>query len=380
MLRHALEIIALLGTFSGLSYYLLCLWSAREFRRQSKAPAARFLPPVSVLKPVRGLDPEAYENLRSHCIQDYPHYEILFGVASANDPAVPVIERLIREFPNQPIQLVLCPKNLGSNAKVGNLIQMLPLAQHEYLVVSDSDVRVPPDYLRQVMAPLANPKVGMVTCLYRGVPARTLGSRLEAIGISTEFDASVLAARQVEGIHFALGATLAFSRKALEVAGGFEPLVDYLADDFHLGRRIAAAGYEVVLSDCAVENYLPDYSLGDFLRHQLRWERTKRHARPRGYAGLVLTFALPWAILALVAGRGTVWHWCLLGLALGLRLCVALAVGLGVVRDRRVLRDLWLIPLRDFIAVLVWIGSYAGRRVAWRGDEFVLERGKLRPA
>ena len=380
MLRHLLEIIALIGTFSGLSYCLLCLWSARKFRRQHTAPAARFFPPLTVLKPVRGLDPEAYENLRSHCLQDYPHYEIIFGVASADDPAVPVIERLILEFPHQAIRLVLCPKNLGSNAKVSNLIQMLPLAQHAYLVLSDSDVRVPRDYLRQVMAPLASPKVGMVTCLYRGVPTRTLGSRLEAIGISTEFDASVLAARQVEGIHFGLGATLAFSRQALEAAGGFEPLVDYLADDFHLGRRISAAGYEVVLSDCVVENYLPDYSLADFLRHQLRWERTKRHARPRGYAGLVLTFALPWATLALLAGHGTMWHWSLLGLALGLRLLVALGVGLGVVQDRRMLRDLWLLPLRDFITLLVWIGSYAGRRVAWRGDEFVLDRGKLRPA
>jgi len=383
MLRLALEIIALFLTLSGLGYYLLCLWSVRSFRRPAaagKGLAAHFSPPVSILKPMRGLDPEAYENLRSHCQQDYPHYEIIFGVADANDPAVPVIERLIRDFPERTIRLVVCPKKLGSNSKVSKLIQMLPLAQHEFLVVNDSDIRVPPDYLRRVMAPLATPRVGMVTCPYRAVPGRTLGSRLEAIGISTEFHAGVLVARKLEGIHFGLGATLAFSRKALDAIGGFEPLADYLADDFILGQRIAAAGLRVVLSDCVVDNYLPNYSLGGFLRHQLRWGRTTRHSRPRGYAGLVVTFALPWAVLAVIAWRGTFWVWGLLGVALLLRLWVALAVGLGVVGDRRALRDLWLVPLRDLIGLLVWVGSYTGSRVAWRGEEFILESGKLRSA
>jgi ceramide glucosyltransferase len=412
-MRLTLEIIALFGTLCAWSYYLFCLWSVRSFRRQGKGSTAHFTPPVTILKPMRGLDREAYANLSSHCRQDYPEYEIIFGVADAHDPAVPVIERLMREFRERAIRLVVCPPDQAANSKVSSLMQMLPHARYDYLVVNDSDIRVPGDYLRRVMEPLGRPpcgppvgrgpsagslwragpsvgagpepsgggpRVGMVTCPYRGVPGGTFGSRLEAIGINTEFHAGVLVARKMEGVRFGLGATLAFSRAGLEAAGGFESLRPYLADDFHLGQRMAAAGYEVVLSDCVVENYLPDYSPGDFLRHQLRWGRTIRHSRPGGYAGRILTFGLLWAMLAVILAPGSVASWGLLGATVLLRLGVALAVGVSVLGDRRVLRDLWLVPLSDFLGVWIWMASYAGRRVAWRGEEFVLEGGKLRPA
>ena len=383
MLR-ALEVLAGLGAVAGCAYYALCLLSARSFlrdtaRRPDSSPAP-FLPPVSILKPLRGADPGMYDSFRSHCLQDYPDYELIFGVDRPDDPAAELVERLRREFPERTIKLVVCPEILGANRKVSNLAQMLPHARYQFLLINDSDIRVDSDYLRRVLAPLADPRVGLVTCLYRGVPAGTLGSRLEAVGISTDFSAGVLAARQLEGIRFGLGSTLAFSRAALEAIGGFAPLADYLADDYELGARIAGAGFEVMLSDTIVETHLPAYSLRGFLQHQLRWARGIRAARPGSYAGLALTFGLPWAIAAVALARGAAWSWALLVIAAVLRLGVALTVGRTILRDRRLPRDLWLIPLRDLVAVGVFAASYAGRHIAWRGDHFVLDRGKLRPA
>jgi len=223
--------------------------------------------------------------------------------------------------------------------------------------------------------------VGMVTCLYHGIAASTLGSKLEALGISTDFSAGVLTARQVEGgIRFALGSTLAFSREALDSVGGLEPLVDYLADDYQLGRRISAQGYKVLLADVNVETFVPGYSFREFFLHQLRWARSTRDSRRWGYTGLVLTFGLPWSMMSAVLAHGTLWSWRVLAAALGTRLLMALTVGVGVLRDRQVWRDLVLIPLRDLIAVVVWATSFLGHQVSWRGTSFILENGKLRPA
>src|SRR5690242_16743070 len=262
-LQGVLEALAILGTASGIGYYLLCLWAALRFRQRPQ-PAAAFTPCVSILKPLKGTDPEIYESFRSHCVQDYPEYELIFGVSDPDDPAVPLVRRLMREFPQRSIQLVVCSELRGANVKVSNLIQMFGVAQFSHVVVNDSDIRVPGDYLRRIMAPMASADVGMVTCMYRGQPAETLGSKLEAIGISTEFHPGVLAAQQLEGgVHFALGSTLAFSRAALGAIGGFEPLADYLADDYELGRRISDAGYRVVLSDVVVDTHVPAYSLNE---------------------------------------------------------------------------------------------------------------------
>jgi ceramide glucosyltransferase len=340
-----------------------------------------FAPPVSILKPLSGADPQAYENLRSHCLQDYPEFEIIFGVSDPDDSAVPVVNRLITELRDRRIRLIICSQILGTNLKVSNLVQMLPCAKHEFLLVNDSDIRVTRDYLSKVIAPFSNPAVGMVTCLYRGISGATLGSRLEAAAISATFCGNVLAARQVEGgIHFGLGSTLVFSRTTLASIGGFEPLLDYLADDFELGHRMARAGRQVWLSNVVVDHYLPDYSFWDFLRHQLRWSRSTRASRPWGYLGLVLTFGIQWAILAAIASGGAVWGWALLAAAAGLRTMLALVLGLKVLKDRQVLRRFWLIPLSDLAALIVWIGGYTGQRVFWRGNEFILEDGKLRPA
>jgi ceramide glucosyltransferase len=333
---------------------------------------------MTILKPLKGEDPEIYESFRSHCLQDYPRYEIIFGVSDPNDAAVKAVERLRQEFPDRAIDLVVCSETLGTNTKVSNLAQMMRAARYDHLIVSDSDIRVAPDYLRKVLAPLANENIGMVTCLYRGIASRTLGSRLESLGISTDFSAGVLVARAIEGgVRFALGSTMAFRRRDLEAIGGFETFVDYLADDYELGKRIAALGLEVCLSEVIVETFLPAYDRRQFFEHQLRWARAVRDARRGGYLGLLFTFGWIWAMLALLASRGADWAWGLVGAAILFRLFVAWTVGVRVLRDHQVMRFVPLLPLRDLVAVAVWVASFASNRVTWRGDRLHLKDGKL---
>jgi ceramide glucosyltransferase len=383
LILRIVQLLAFFGMVSSSLYYLLCVWSAVRFLREREAGEGarrprQSLPPVSILKPLKGTDSEIDESFRSHCLQDYPEYEIIFGVSDANDPAIESVKALQREFPNRRIQLVVSEKILGANVKVSNLAQMLAEARYDCLIVNDSDIRVDPDYLRRVTAPLADPQVGIVTCLYRGVAGPTLGSRLEALGISTDFCPSVLAARQLEGgIRFGLGSTLAFRRAQLEQIGGFASFVDYLADDYELGKRIAGLGQSVKLSDVVVETYLPSYRLREFFAHQLRWARGVRDARAGGYLGLIFTFGLLWASLVLGASRGGFLAWVGFAVTLFLRFAVALIVGRRVLQDRQTLQDAWLIPLRDLIAVAVWIVSLGGHTVTWRGDRFRLKDGKL---
>jgi ceramide glucosyltransferase len=384
-LARTFQGIAILGCVASAAYYLLCLWSAAAFLRERKAAGKSARPPqdlpaVSILKPLKGSDPEMYASFLSHCLQEYPEYEIIFGVSDAEDPAVASVKQLQTEFPGNAISLVVCSDKLGPNIKVSNLEQMARVARYEYLIVNDSDIRVQPDYLRRVIAPLTDPSVGMVTCLYRGVPASTLGSRLESLGISTDFCAGALVARQIEGgLRFGLGSTLAFRRADLERIGGFKSIVDYLADDYELGRRIAALGLTVVLSDVVVETFLPAYDVSGFLSHQLRWARGVRDSRAGGYFGLVLTYGLMWAMLNVLGAHAASWSWGLLGLMMLLRLAVAWEVGARALTDRNALKNPWLIPIRDLIAVFVWVASFAGHTVTWRGDRFELKNGRLTP-
>lgn len=375
-----LQVIAFLGCLSSCAYYLLCIAGARSLLGswRSVRGESTATPPVSILKPLKGSDPDMYECFRGHCLQDYPEYEIVFGVSDPADPAIASVEQLKREFPNQPIRLLVCPQILGPNVKVSNLEQMAQAARHECLVVNDSDIRVEGDYLRRIVAPFCDEAVGMVTCLYRGVSAATLGSKLEALGISTDFCPGVIAARLLErGLSFGLGSTLAFRRKDLSEIGGFKAIVDYLADDYELGHRIANLGKKIVLSDVIVETHLPAYDLKAFLAHQMRWARGVRDSRLAGYIGLASTFGLMWALLNLLFARAALWSWIVLGCVLLLRIMVAFAVGKSVLKDRKLLEHIWLIPLRDLIAVGVWIVSFWGHTVTWRGDKFELRKGRL---
>jgi ceramide glucosyltransferase len=377
-----LQYTSLLGCVTSSAYYLLCLWSAASFLRARKAGesarSTQDLPPVSILKPLKGTDPDIYESFRSHCLQDYPEYEIVFGVSDPGDPAVASVQQLQSEFPERSIRLAVCPNRLGANIKVSNLEQMVQIARYEHLIVNDSDIRVEPDYLRRVIAPLTDARAGLVTCLYRGIAAPTLGSRLESLGISTDFCAGVLTARQLEGgLRFGLGSTLALRRSDLERMGGFKSIVDFLADDYELGRRIADLGLKVLLSDVVVETHLPAYNLQGFLAHQLRWNRGVRDSRLGGYIGMVTTFGIMWSLFNLISARGAPWSWAVLGVVVLLRLAVALVVGTSVLHDSQVVKYLWLLLVRDLVAVALWVASFFGHTVTWRGDRFQLKNGRL---
>jgi ceramide glucosyltransferase len=377
----AIQIAAAAGIISSSLYYILCIGSATAFLRKVRESRSEtsFSPPISILKPLKGIDPGIYESFRSHCLLDYPEYEIIFGVSDPSDPAIEIVRKVQHEFPDRRIQLVVCQKILGANVKVSNLVQMLPEARYEYLVVNDSDIRVEPDYLLRETAPLADSRVGMVTCLYRGVASKTLGSRLEALGISTDFCASVLVARQIErGIRFGLGSTMAFRRSELEKIGGFTAILDFLADDYELGKRISNCGLSIELSELVVETHLPPYRLRDLVSHQLRWARGVRDVRKGGYIGLIFTFGLTWALLAIIVSQGAKWAVVALAMTLLLRFAAAFAVGWKVLRDRQLFRSAWLIPLRDVIATVVWLVSLVGNSVTWRGDRFRLKNGRLK--
>jgi ceramide glucosyltransferase len=370
-----------LATLSA-AYSLLCVIAALLYarRRTRHSGNAARLPPVSILKPLKGTDAEVFESLRSHCLQDYPEYEILFGISDPDDPTAKIVKRLQDDFPDCVIQLVPCERQLGSNGKVSTLAQLAAIAKYDFLVVNDSDIRVDSAYLGAIISELQKPGVGLVTCLYRGVPARTLGSRLESIGISTDFVPGVLVASLIEGgIRFGLGSTLAFRKQELRAIGGFEALADYLADDYELGRRISQASGRVELSSTVVETFLPAYEFSGFVTHQLRWMRTIRASRPSGYAGLPLTFTLFWAILTLILSAGSPYSWALVALAVSLRTVVAITTGSGVLRDQNVLRLLWLLPLRDMLAPFIWVAGLFGNKIVWRGKVFTLNRGKLVP-
>jgi len=319
-----------------------------------------------------------YEGFRSYCLQQYPQYEIIFGVNDKHDPAIASVERLQQEFPKHSIHLLVSPETLGENAKVSNLAHMVRASRYDHFVVSDSDIRIESDYLQQVIAPLQSEKTGMVTCLYRGIAGATLGSRLEALGISTDFCAGVLVARAIEGgLSFALGSTMAFRRRDLEAIGGFESFVDYLADDYELGRRIAGLGLAVHLSEVVVETFLPNYDLRQFFQHQLRWARGVRDSRRGGYVGLLFTFGWIWSLLAVLATGGARWAWALAAVATLSRFLVALTVGKGVLDDPQVIRFLPLLPLRDLAALATWFASFGSDTIDWRGDKFRLKNGKL---
>ncbi len=379
----AIEVFTVLLTLAGLAYLLLALWGARDFNHtwRRRGADAGFAPDVSILKPVKGVDPRMYAGLVSHCKQVYAgRFELVFGVGSLDDPAVAEIERLKVEFPECAIRLVECRERLGTSGKVSNLVQMLREARYDYVLVNDSDIAVSSQYLTRVMSCFADARVGMVTAPYVGRTSadRTIWSRLEVLGISTDFFPGVLTARKLEGgIRFGLGSTLAMSGVALAKSGGLEPLVESLADDYEMGARIAAAGYRVELSSEVVETTVPAYSFRGFWDHQIRWARTVRDSRKLGYIGLGTTYALPWAVLACVASGFELWSFTLLSVVLLARVAVALAVGVGVLRDEQVLRDLWLLPLRDFFGLLFWVWSFADDTIVWRGERFRLKDGRL---
>jgi ceramide glucosyltransferase len=381
---HALAVwraAALLLAAAPLVYYTLATLAAlRFFRRERARVLPNFTPSVSVLKPVRGVDFGSYENFASFSRQDYPDYEILFAVNDDADPAVSLIRRIIAEFPGCRIRLLVGAEHLGANRKVNKLARLAQEAQYDVLVLSDGDVRVGPNYLREVVAPLANPKVGAVTSFYRAISERNLLAEIEAIGASSDFFAGVLMAGWTEGISFALGASIATTKEWLAKMGGLAAIADVLADDYELGHRIAKAGGEVLLSREAVWTMYPAQTLRNFWDHQVRWARTVRLCRPLSYVGLLFTQGLPWTLLAIfIAPAGWVAAAYLFAYLLS-RFTMAWTVGIWGVGDEVLRRKIWLLPLRDAIYFVVWVASFASNHIRWGHVEYTIHHGRMVPS
>jgi ceramide glucosyltransferase len=361
-----------------LLYYLLALdtaWRCFPGRRSDDFLSQPL--PISVLKPVRGLDHDAHAHFTSFCRQSYPEFEILFAVADADDPAIPVIKRLIEEFPGRAIRLVTGGPGIGPNSKVNKLCWLAREARYELLVVSDSDVTAPPDCLRALAEPFRDSRVGLVTCLYRGASDGSVTSNLEAIGISTDFIPGVLMARRFEGMGFALGATIAVRRSTLTTIGGFEALVDYCADDYELGRRVAATGSRVELCACTVSTSCVARTTSAFLKHQLRWAVTIRHARPWGYLGrLVTTQGLPTSLAAALIAQSFPVATAYLSAYVFLRLALSWTMAVRL-NDEVARRRWWLVPVWDAVAFGVGLAALVTNRIDWRGRLYQLQRGKL---
>jgi ceramide glucosyltransferase len=375
--RAAIILIALVP----LGYYLAATVAAiRFFSRERKKRLSAYAPPVSMLKPVRGVDFASYENFRSFCLQEYPEYEILFCVNDLGDAAVPVIRRLISEFPKKSIRLFSNAPQLGSNRKVSNLVLLAREAKYQLLVQSDGDVRVGPDYLQEMVAPFERAESAVTSCFYRGIAEPNLWAEMEALGAATDFSAGVLVADWTEGVTFALGASVATTKVWLEKIGGYEALANVLADDYEIGNRAAKAGGRVMVSREVVETMYPAGTFRGFWQHQLRWARTVRLCRPLSYVGLLATHGLPWAIAGAIASNSALGAAAFLGAYLWLRLILAWTAGVWGLNDRTARRKLWLVPLRDALHFAVWLGSFFSNRITWGGTEFLLKpNGEMVP-
>ena len=360
-----------------LAYALISLWCASAFfcRKKSTPDHA---PPVTIIKPVKGMDVDSYKNFASFCCQDYPQFQIIFAAASPADPVIPVIEKLAADFPGLDIDLVVDGGIHGPNYKVCNLINAFPKARHDIIIVCDSDIRVEERYLREVCAPFTDSCVGLVTSLYRSSAIHGAASALEAMGFTAEMVPNVMVALKLEGLSFALGASMAVRRDALEKIGGFPALVDYLADDYQLGNKVHRSGWRLALSDYFVESVMHREDLATILSRQLRWARTMRVSRPGGYFASGLTQPFPAALLALLVSGFTTTGILAALLLYGVRCITALVFSRRYLKDGVFPRWLWLLPIRDILAFATWVLAFTGQKVSWRGHFFrLLPGGKI---
>lgn len=382
----ALRLIVLILAAGPLVYYLLSLYCIVDYFlavRRLPPRSDAFAPPVSILKPVRGADRDAYENFATYCRLNYPEYELIFAAADPQDSAVPIIERLQRDFPERQIRLVTSVERVGENKKINNFCQLVKEAKYELLVMTDTDVRVEADYLREVAAPFADPAVGAVTSFYRCLGGGTLAADLDMLGMCTDSVPSALVARKLEGkVQFAFGWTMATMKKHLAEIGGWEAMANYHSDDFELGNRIAKRGYRVEFMREPVWMVFPEQTLAEFLRHELRWSIGLRNVRPAGYAGMLFTHGMAWAVLAAVVAWSAGWTGVAvsyLAAYLTLRWGVAWAAGVWGLRDANIAAKLWLVPVRDAISAVVWVAGFFSDKIQWRGLQYRVKNGLLVP-
>jgi len=375
---NAIALIVLACSAIATLYQLVQIAAARRFLARSRPARNGHTPPLTILKPLKGPGLELAANLETFCRQDYPEYQIVFGVEDPSDPAVEIVRSLMRRFPDRDITLSVGHEE-GTNRKVASLVHMMRHARHDVLVLSDADIRVRPDYLRTLAAPLADPAVGLTTCLYRGRAVLGLPSLVESLFINTDFLPMVLMAQWVQRFRYAYGASTAFRREALDEIGGFDALRDHLADDYLLGNRIADAGWRLLLLPYLVETVLDSRTMNDVWRHQLRWARTYRVCQPFGWFVSLVIHTMLWGVAAVFATGGSVVGWIALLAAVTARLS-SLRVILGMLGDTATVRDLWLVPMKDLAYSAVWVASWLGRDVVWSGQRLrVLPDGRMIP-
>lgn len=376
IIREIIADIFLLLTVAGGLYGLLAVFSVLAWGRggQTAKTEGSALPGVSILKPLAGADEGLKENLASFCRQDYPRYEVLLGMRSEADPARPVAEEIRKMFPEL-VRVVISGEDLGANRKVSNLYALERAARHDLCSVSDSDMRVGGDYLRTIVSEYLGRKgTGLVTSLYKVSRPLSMGAALESLTIALDFIPAVHVAQKIEGgISFGLGASMLYSREKFEAAGGFRAIADYLADDYQLGRRLWEKGHRIVLSGYVMEDVAGRMSVRDYLVHQLRWARTYRASRPKGYLGYGITHVFTWALLFLAFRPGAL-SFSALCLALLLRALTALAINRKFIRARGWLKWIFLLPVKDVIGFGIWALSFAGGKVAWRGKLYRVTR------
>ena len=362
-------------------YYFLALFSSWKFFRRNRrsSQTVDFLPAVSNLKPIRGLDNEAYENFRSYCMQDYPDYELLFGIGDGDEAVLEVIERLKREFPARRIRVIHVSGHTAPNDKVVKLKSLVNEAQNEVLVINDSDVRVRPDYLRSVVAPLSNPKVGAVTCLYVSTHEHTFLQKLQSIGMICDFYPGILVARQLDGVKFAFGQTIVTTRKNLAGFGGYAALENRPADDLLVGRLVAEQGLEVELLPYAVETVADFRSLREFFFKRLRWMTVMRHMRPWGHLGLIFTQGLAWSIAAFAVRPTARVALAYLGGYLTIRIATTWLIGVWGLKQKGVWKKMALVPLWDAWALAIWLLSFGRKSIRWRDIDYRIRGGTLVP-
>jgi len=362
-------------------YYLIAIYSSwRYFRQPVSAPEASYTPPVSILKPIRGLDPDAAENLASFCRLDYPEFEIVFCVDPDDHAVLAVLAKLTADFPQCRIRVLYGSGRVAANDKVAKLARLVNDAAHEVVVISDSDVRVRPDYLRRMTAPLRDPRVGAATCFYVPTEVATLTDHLQSVGMMSDFYAGILVAWQLDGVKFALGPTIATTRARLNGFGGYPELENRPADDLLVGRLIAEQGYEVVLLNYAVETVCDYASLRDLLLKRLRWIVVMRHMRPWGHLGLLLTQGLPWSLAAVALHPSAAVALGYLGGYLGLRIAMTWIIGMHGLRQSGLWKQMPLIPVWDAVSFAIWLTSFGRNSIRWRGADYYIRDGRLVPA
>lgn len=371
-----LEIFFITCISISISYYIFSLYCTWSFFNKETYTDHDYLPAVSILKPINGIGNGIYENFISFCKQDYPLYQIIFGIGDDKDPVIDIVKKIIKKFPQKDIELVICNSSTGTNPKISNLSNMYRRAKYDIIVTNDSDTRVSADYLKRIVSPLSNKSTGLVTCAYRAGTINNTTSIMESITINQDFFPSVMVAQKIENLRYAFGVTIATKRDILEGIGGFKKLADYLAEDFHLGKEISEAGYKLCLSDYMVDIIPEKRNFFDFFTLHLRWAKTIRACRPIGYfftsfckygivcslAYLLTSFFSTFAVTLFIA-------------FLSVRIISATIISLKYTKDQKLILHLLFLPLNDILNFIIWCASYSGNKITWRGSKFLLKKG-----